>query len=172
MKIHIPTWLTDTLKDFRKEIIRYLIVFGGLGAIILAYVTGIGTRLFALISSHIITVAVLILFALFYLLGRRNEKSKTQIKTKKADIAITQHELVQFGNFKWDVTVYSNGHFKISDIPYCAHHDLRLVEKWPLYFCPRFDECHLNISYKDIPFHVGNLESYIEKQLREQRTQQ
>jgi len=172
MKIHVPTWLTDTLKDFRKEIIRFLIVSGGLGAILLAYVTGIGTHLFALISSHIIILLVLILFSLFYLLGRRNEISKTQIKLKKNEITITQHELIQFGRFKWDVTIFSNGHFEISQVPYCAHHDFRLVEQWPLYFCPRFDECNLSISYKDIPFHVGNLESYIEKQLREQRTQQ
>jgi len=173
MKIHIPTWLTDTLKDFRKEIIRFLIVSGGLGAVILAYVTGIGTHLFVLISNHIVITAVLILFSLFYLLGRANVVSRiNKNKPKHNEPTIVQHELMQFDRYKWDVTVYSNGHFEISNIPYCAQHDLRLVKKTPLYFCPRFDECHLSISYRDIPFIIGNLESFLEKQLREQHTQQ
>ena len=172
MKIHIPAWLTDTLKDFRKELIRFAIVSGGLGAVILAYVTGFGTHLFALISSHITIIAVLILFALFYLLGRRNEKSRTLTKTKNK-VSIVQQELFQYGPLKWDMTIYSNGHFKVAPLPYCASHDMRLVKQGPLYFCPRFGtECNSQISYKNIPIAKAEVESHIESQLRKRHTQQ
>src|SRR4030042_6780855 len=174
MKIHIPIWLIDTLKDFRKAIIGFAVV-SGIGALIFAFASSFYTLVFALISTHIVIIAlsllILLSIASAYLLGKRNEKKKLAPKAIET-ISVVQQELLQYGSFKWDVTIYSNGHFKVAPFPYCAHHDMRLVEQWPLYFCPVYEECRSQISYKDIPIAKDQVESYIESELRKRRTQQ
>jgi len=174
MKIHIPSWLTDTLKDFRKAIIGFAVA-SGIGALILAVVSGIGTYVFALISTHIVIIALallsLLLIASAYLAGKRNEKKKHTPKEEKSTY-IVQQELFQYGSLKWDVTIYSNGHFEVAPFPYCARHDMRLVAQGPLYFCPAHNECPSQISSKAIPIAKERVESYIESELRKKRTEQ
>lgn len=164
MKNKILTWLIDTLKDFRKALITFFVA-SGIGALIVASLIKFGTRGYYLISNHLTEIGILLLFTLFYLLGRRTEKSKFLIQSNNK-VSIVHHDLVQIGNLKWDITIYSDNNFTIEPIPYCAIHDMKLVEQWPLYFCPRNNECNIFISKRDLPVAVATVESHIESQLR------
>lgn len=129
-----------------------------------AYLKKIGIHASALISNHTTEIGILFLFALFYLLGQRIEKNKH--KKTHLDISVVQQDLIQIGNLKWDVTLYSDNNFTIEPIPYCSVHDMKLVEQWPLYFCPRHGECNTSISKLDLPIALATVESHIESQLR------
>jgi len=145
-----------------------LIVVAAGSVLTYASVKYFGIQLFDLIKSHKITIGGVLLFAFATFLGMRYERRKHINKDKKGN-TIIQHELIQFGYLKWDITLYANNHFDIGLFPYCAEHDLKLVEQWPLYFCPQYEACNSKISYKELPIAKAQVESYIEADLRKKQ---
>lgn len=81
---------------------------------------------------------------------------------------VVQHELIVIGSFKWNVTVYSDKTFQIAETPYCMHHDMMMVEAWPLYFCPVNSGCP-TIGRRDLPFAYQQATSILDAHLRKQK---
>lgn len=164
MNKSISTSIKEILKEFRQGILAAIAVL--VVASTLALLKSVRNLVYDLLQMPTTIGALLLLSALFFLLGKQIGKKKDIKKIPE----VTQQNLIQYGYLKWDITVYSNGHFEVAPMPYCSSHDMRLVEQWPLYFCPRFGECNSQISYREIPVAKAQVESYIESEIRKRNT--
>lgn len=156
-------WLKSLGQDFQRGFVTYIIVAAGLGAWLLAKLKVIGPVAYDLVNRRINICLALSLCALAYLIGRIIGKSKWKPKTE--EIKIIQNELVEIGPLKWNVTLYSNGRFKVDPVPYCKNHGMKLVENWPLYFCPVDSYC-ASISKTNLPVEQKRAISIMESHLR------
>lgn len=160
------TWLKETMKETWKQVIAVVVVATGLGAAIWAALKYLAGYVTDLVSTETTLGVLLLVILLTYILGRLNEKTKW--KPKEDEIKVEQSDLVPIGPFKWEITLYSDGDFEISSLPFCKNHNTRLVEHWPLYFCPIDGNCP-NISYTDLPVARQQAHSIMEAHLRKQK---
>lgn len=78
-----------------------------------------------------------------------------------------ESSFIQIGRLKWNATFSRDNRLVgLEQIPYCVQHEMKLVEQFPLYFCPLYGECNSNISRKDLPVAYQQAKSIIEAQLR------
>jgi hypothetical protein len=159
-------WLKSLGQDFQRGFVTYIIVAAGLGAWLLAKLKVIGPAAYDLANSKINISLALLLGALAYLTGRVIGKIKW--KPKEQGIKITETPLLQVGNFKWEFTFYSDNTFDVNPVPFCNHHDAKLIEHWPLYFCPVNSNCP-SISYTDLPRAQQQAESLMDAHIRKQK---
>jgi hypothetical protein len=153
----------EILKEFRMGIlaaIAALIVAGGL-----AFLKSVRTLVCDTLNIQTTIGLLLLSSALFYFLGRQIEKQK-YIKKTKENYRVVHHYFFKYDSLKWDVTIYADDHFKVDPLPFCAKHEMRLVEYELMYHCPRFDECNSQIDSIHLEPAKAEVESHIEAELR------
>jgi hypothetical protein len=163
----MPLWLTDIVKEVPKALIQGVVTFLGLGGL----TVGIWKLYYGNVSflANIQTTLwiALILITLSYLLGRVTGKRKWL--PTDYELSIIENPLIQIGQLKWELTRFSDGSFLVDTIPFCCKHDMRLVEHWPMYFCPLHNDCHTEISESNLQPAHQSAHSIIEAELRKRK---
>lgn len=157
-------WIKSLGQDFQRGLIANLILVVGLGGITLARLKVIGGFAYDLANNQTNISLTLLLCALFYLLGKFNEKTKWSGNTE-----IKENSLIEIGPLKWNFTIYKDNSFDLSPLPYCHKHETKLVEQNFSYVCPIHNGCH-SIDYTDLTFLQQQAESLMEAGLRKKST--
>ena len=157
-------WIKSLGQDFQRGLIANLILVVGLGGITLARLKVIGGFAYNLVNNQINVSLTLLLCALFYFLGKFNEKTRWSSSTE-----IKETSLIEIGPLKWKYTIYKDNSFDLSPLPYCQKHETKLVEKDFSYICPLNAGCH-TIDYTDLTFLQQQAESLMEAGLRKKNT--
>lgn len=157
-------WLKSLGQDFQRGIVTYIVVAAGLGAWLLAKLKVIGPAAYDLVNSRINICLALLLCALSYLLGLIFGKMKWK---PKDEFKTLEKSLVPIGPFKWEVTVFSDKSFTISEMPYCKTHDMKLIENMMVYVCPVGRDCQSTNRF-ELRTMQQQVESVMEAHLRKQ----
>jgi len=88
-------------------------------------------------------------------LFRSSDKSHTEIITK----------LLPAEGFKWEARIKNKALFGVSEIPFCRHHDLRLIKFNDTYGCTE-NNCKTSIEAADLKVFYQVATSYIERDIR------
>lgn len=147
MNRNIKSLLKSLSDNILSHLMAYILGAGGLGALLIGYFYSAGELIESLLKStttlSVLLIVGLLFFTLGYLLGKpKREKAKNKIIEKS---------LLELGDFKWNISFYSNGKFSVALIPYCPMHEMELYERdgW-LYLCPLHNECNCQIRKKSI----------------------
>jgi hypothetical protein len=162
MKRTITSIFKSILKSIQDSLLTYVIGVGGFGAVLAGYFYNAGEVVLAIIKSPtslgVVIVAGILFLILGYLLGKPKKTTKP---------SLIHDQLVEVGPYKWDVKVYSDGRFTVGLKPYCAQHEMKLVENWPLYLCPLHSECSCQLSTSKLKVAYDQANSIIESGVRE-----
>lgn len=158
-------FLKEAGKEIGKQLIVGLVSISGIVAIIWTGAKLSGGFALHLIHSKTNTSILFLGMTLAYLLGRVTGKRKW--KPKEEEFCIKEKSLIPIGPFKWEVTVFSDKSFVVSEMPYCKTHDMKLIENTMVYACPVGRDCQATNRF-ELHTMQQQVESIMEAHLRKQ----
>jgi hypothetical protein len=113
---------------------------------------------------NIVIVSIPTFLIIFLILSYSTSKSRYyRAKPRKV-----QHFIV--GRHKWEVRVYKSGEFFVDENPFCAKHNLRMVNNGIMYECPKKgknkEHCSSRFLLRDYENIYRNAYSFIENQIK------
>lgn len=158
------SWLKSLGLDFQRGMVTFLIPATGLGAWLLAKLKVFGGFVFELTNSKINISLALLLGALFYLLGRFNEKGNwSHLENPK----ILDRETVKVDTYEWRTKLLSDNTIEVGELPFCVKHDKKYIDAGFRFSCPTPD--HTCVSLTDLFTAQQQAESIAESIYRKRR---
>jgi len=103
--------------------------------------------------------------------------AKVQAKLKEVDQTSTSktppYEIQYFDDskFRWKYKIFHDDSFEVDENPFCLKHDLQFVCDDTYKFCPSLSECGCKLPYKHFNQYFAQVESFIDRQIRNHKKQ-